>query len=301
MAPLTEAQMAHFHAFVSLSPLIVPSATAERWARPAGRWQGFLVLRSYLTPEEIQRYGDDFDAGIAEFNPEATHPPTGRLYAGMMGPTTPFMAELAGDPRFADVAEQLIGSPNPWCIACDGNRHVGATEWHPDIAPDRTPGHPIGNYRAVKFCIYPDALDANSGALRVIPGSHRDPLHTELRSFLTGDDDRSTAAEAAFGILGAKLPSFSFDSQPGDVLVFTVSTFRKLRIAPLRTFVHLTWLIDLCTDASFGGEAGRRQGVMVYVSALDLCKYPSYPKSDPMSCHAHSTRTRRNRSPQRPW
>ena len=46
-------------------------------------------------------------------------------------------------------------------------------------------------------------------------------------------------------MVGADLPSFSFDSQPGDVLVFTVSTFH----------------------ASFGGEDGRRQGVMVYVSA----------------------------------
>ena len=74
-----------------------------------------------------------------------------------------------------------------------------------------------------------------------------DPLHSELRSALNGGDDqpRSAAAEAAFGMVGADLPSFSFDSQPGDVLVFTVSTFH----------------------ASFGGEDGRRQGVMVYVSA----------------------------------
>lgn len=66
---------------------------------------------------------------MAAFN--RTHPTctSDRMYAGMMGESTPFMAELACDPRFAEVAEQLIGSPNPWCIACDGNRHVGATEW----------------------------------------------------------------------------------------------------------------------------------------------------------------------------
>jgi hypothetical protein len=41
------------------------------------------------------------------------------------------------------------------CIACDGNRHVGATNWHPDIAADHAPAHPPGNYHAVKFCICP--------------------------------------------------------------------------------------------------------------------------------------------------
>lgn len=55
-------------------------------------------------------------------------------------------------------------------------------------------------------------------------------------------EDRSSAAEAAFGTAGANLPCFAFESQPGDVLVFAVSTFH----------------------ASFGGAAGRRQGVMVY-------------------------------------
>lgn len=89
--------------------------------------QGFLVFRSYLTLAEIGRYSDEFDAGMAASN--QTLSASGRQYAGMMGENTPFMAELATDPRFAEVAEQLIGSRNPWCIACDGNRHVGATEW----------------------------------------------------------------------------------------------------------------------------------------------------------------------------
>lgn len=55
-------------------------------------------------------------------------------------------------------------------------------------------------------------------------------------------DDRTSAAESAFGTAGVNLPCFTFESRPGDVLVFMASTFH----------------------ASFGGAAGRRQGVMVY-------------------------------------
>ena len=47
-----------------------------------------------------------------------------------------------------------------------GNRHVGTTSWHPDIAADRAAGYPPGNYKAVKFCIYPDELGEDDGALR---------------------------------------------------------------------------------------------------------------------------------------
>ena len=47
--------------------------------------------------------------------------------------------------------------------------------------------------------------------------------------------------------------------------------------------MHLTVLIRLCIDASFGGEAGRRQGVMVYVSALDLCTPSPCPPNKVLS------------------
>ena len=44
----------------------------------------------------------------------------------MMSASTPYFASLMDDPRFADVAEQLIGGP-VIPIAADGNRHVDDT------------------------------------------------------------------------------------------------------------------------------------------------------------------------------
>eukprot|EP01052_Picozoa_sp_SAG31_P031414 SAG31_NODE_3326_length_4408_cov_3.213739_2_plen_215_part_00 len=116
---------------------------------------------------------------------------------------------------------------------------AGPTPWHPDIAADHTPGYPPGNYRAVKFCIYPDTLDASTGALRVIPGSHREPLQSELRRLLS---NQKKLEMTALGVSQDSVPCYIFESQPGDVIVFSAPLFH----------------------ASFGGEAGRRQGVMVY-------------------------------------
>ena len=72
------------------------------------------------------------------------------------------------DPRFVDVAEQLLGKP-VLGIAPEGNFFIGDTRWHPDAGSF--------DYTGVKFCIYPDRLNASNGALRVIPGSHHEPLY----------------------------------------------------------------------------------------------------------------------------
>ena len=108
--------------------------------------------------------------------------------------------------------------------------------------------------------------------VRLIPGSHREPLQSQLRELLldvvrsiafcmssaesfeqhmanchrmrckTRQADRGGAAQEALGVLPEEMPCYVFDSKPGDVLAFTAPMFH----------------------ASFGGAAGRRQGVMVY-------------------------------------
>ena len=101
---------------------------------------------------------------------------------------------------------------------------VGDTRWHPDTASL--------DYRGIKFCIYPDRLGRGTGALRVIPGSHREPLH----GMIARDPGE------AYGIPPEELPAHVFESEPGDVLAFDVGAWH----------------------ASFGGAPGRRQGVIVY-------------------------------------
>ena len=184
---------------------------------------GFLVFRQLLSPAEMERYSEEFDSGMAawlegeEFDGEQRH------YATLMEEASPFIAGLADDPRFGDVAEQLFGRRGI-AIAVDGSYMVGDTRWHPDTASL--------DYRGIKFCIYPDRLESGTGALRVIPGSHREPLH----GMIARDPGE------AYGIPPEELPAHVFESEPGDVLAFDVGAWH----------------------ASFGGAAGRRQGVIVY-------------------------------------
>ena len=168
---------------------------------------GFLVLRQHLRPDETAIYRREFDAGLNSWIEGGSHDGKTRHYASLMEETTPFVAGLAHDPRFASVAEQLLDT-DVLCIAVDGNYQVGDTAWHPDT-------HTL-DYLGVKFCVYPDPLTSANGALRVIPGSHLEPFHSTISH--DADD---------FDLSPEQYPAFVFDSNPGDVLAFNVATWHS--------------------------------------------------------------------------
>ena len=184
---------------------------------------GFLIFRQLLNAAEVERYSREFNAGLNAWIKGGQHDRKARHYASLMEAHSPFIAGLADDPRFADVAEQLFGKKSLG-IAVDGNYMVGDTQWHPDTASV--------DYMGIKFCIYPDPLDGGRGALRVIPGSHREPFHSMI----------SRDPQEAYGLDPDQLPAFVFASEPGDVIAFNVGLWH----------------------ASFGGGDQRRQGVVVY-------------------------------------
>ena len=84
--------------------------------------------------------------------------------------------------------------------------YVGDTSWHSDGFNQR----PV---KSIKLAFYLDPVTKNSGALRVIPGSHRniDSFGDLLESHLTSD---------IFGMTGDQIPAVALESNPGDVLVF---------------------------------------------------------------------------------
>ena len=189
---------------------------------------GFLIFRQLLSTEEIAQYSREFNAGLDSWLETGKHDGKSRHYGSLMEDKSPFIAGLAHDHRFADVAEQLLGK-DVLAIAVDGNYHVDDTLWHPDTRSL--------DYTAVKFCIYPDPLNGSNGALRVIPGSHLDPFHSQI----------SREPGSAYNLAQADVPSFAFESQPGDVLAFNVALWH----------------------AAFGGGNHRRQGVVVYYEDPD--------------------------------
>jgi hypothetical protein len=69
--------------------------------------------------------------------------------------------------------------------------------------------------RHIKIAFYLDKLNGNTGALRVIPGSHR------IGDSFAEDLERSIRKSAdLWGISGSQVPAIALDTTPGDILVF---------------------------------------------------------------------------------
>ena len=116
----------------------------------------------------------------------------------------------------------------------------------------------------IKVAMYLDPVTAETGCLRVVPGSHRLPLHKDLEPLrywrvkqtiaegrgsekdleqfrdLVGDN-----GEPIFGVQPADLPGFPLESEPGDVVFFNQHIYHS----------------------SFGGHTGRRMFTMNFAEA----------------------------------
>lgn len=221
---------------------------------------GFLVFHNLLSPAEVDLYRQEMDAGLDARIEGGNHDGTKRFWAYLNDSDTPFITSLSDDPRFGDVAEQLLGK-DVIAICGDSNYYVGDTQWHPDVT----------EFDAVKFTIYLESLDANTGALRVIPGSHREPYHSQIA--------RDT--ETAFGVRPEDLPAYAFASNPGDVLVFNVATWHSAFGGSTRRRMSTLQYYEDPQTPEITERVGRvlRASAESYMSRLNRPMYPSYWRS----------------------
>ena len=196
---------------------------------------GFIILRQLFTPDEVAALDDEFERGLDAAFPDDPFDGTKHQGTILTGPDTPLFANLPEEPRLYEVAEQLYGE-HCFPITSDANRYVGDTRWHPDHFIDVKK-----DTYGVKFAHYLDPVDAETGALRVVPGSHRNPLYTNLR-------ERIGAKEREI----REVPSYVCKSEPGDIVAF------DLRL----------W------HASCGGATGRRMCTVCYY------KHPDTPDEE---------------------
>ncbi len=202
---LSEAQIQHFEVF------------------------GFLVRRNVFTAEEVARMNEEFDRRLAAIIEESV-PDENRTLNNWTNrtPDTPFIASLLDDPRIYMHSEQLIGEDSV-PVHSNANSYGTSTHWHPDRTDQ--------NMCAIKNVMYLQPTTAERGALRVIPGSHKNLLHEDLlRIGLRGDKDAEHNFLEESGLRGEDIPCYVFESEPGDVI----------------TFNELTW------HAAFGGYVDRR-------------------------------------------
>ena len=121
---------------------------------------------------------------------------------------SPYLCTLLDDPRIGDIAASLLGDDFNY-TGSDGNFYVGDTRWHSDGYGGR------GGLRHLKVAFYLDPLTRATGALRVIPGSHRvgepfaDQVEREIRD-----------SNTLWGVAGPDVPAVALETQPGDVVAF---------------------------------------------------------------------------------
>ena len=185
---------------------------------------GFIVLRQGFSPEEMELFSSMFDEMLAEDRQGKPFP--GKKRQALFGfiEKRAALRKLAEDDRIYEAIEQYLGPGFAW-IGSAGNLYVDDTGWHPD-------GSEM-NYLRIKVVFYLDSVAKDTGCLRVIPGSHKPPLHDDLNPL---KDQRADASLSPFSISPRDVPCFPLESEPGDVVFFDQNLWH----------------------ASFGGRTGRR-------------------------------------------
>jgi hypothetical protein len=192
---------------------------------------GFLVLPGLLAGR-IQAITAGFEAvweqrALASGDP--AHDGTARSSVESFIDQDEVLSGLLDDPGIHGAACSLLGDDFNY-MGSDGNYYVGDSSWHRD-----------GGYRVLrflKFAIYLDPLTAQTGALRVVPGSQELDDAFCRNALAVSNDPKSV------GLTGAQMPAQVIESNPGDVVVFNLN------------ILHSSW----------GGGARRR------MFAFNLCQ-----------------------------
>jgi hypothetical protein len=193
----------------------VPAADVARFRR-----DGFVVLRDAFDPAPLVRevaaaFADGF-AGTGHGNLSAEAAITFR-YLPMMSERTPTSLGLLH--RFLGYAEQFVGG-DVVPVRAKAIEYHGGSSWHRDSELA---------IASLGFACYLDPLTGATGALRVVPGSHR-----TRGAAADGNTDGAVAVETA----------------PGDVIVFD----EHLMHASQGGDVRYQWRVDYLARPAGGDE-----------------------------------------------
>ena len=172
---------------------------------------GFLVLKGILSPLDMKKASDEFEIGLAKSR-KATEglSISHHLNWSNLGPDTPFLASLLEDERFFGIAQQILGK-NAVGLASNGNTYdTDRTEWHPDVGNT--------DWNGIKFAFYLQPVGRNSGALRLVPGSHKEPFLSDFNKIRLKESEKETIDE--LGLSVEEVPCFAAESQTGDAVLF---------------------------------------------------------------------------------
>ena len=159
-----------------------------------GLLSGHLDVVNQAFETVIQRYGG------------RDHDGSKRTIAGQFADQHATLAGLLDIPLFDELAAHVCGPAYNY-TGSDGNYYAGDTHWHADNRDRERP--------RLKIAFYLDRVGLHSGALRVIPGSHRlgEPFADAVQSAI------ERCAEL-WGVEPSRVPAVALESEPGDVVAF---------------------------------------------------------------------------------
>jgi hypothetical protein len=181
---------------------------------------GFLTLPG-LFRDDMAQITEAFEAVFAtEGHPRMEtyvelHGEERRLIIPSFVTKHPTLERLLRDPRVVGIVTSLLG-PDFEYAESDGNLFDCESLWHSD-----TYGAPMLVHH-VKLSFYLDPLRAESGAIRVIPGTQhfKESFATALRNGFR----EPSQIEELFGVAPRDIPSIALETEPGDLVVWDFRT-----------------------------------------------------------------------------
>jgi len=184
---------------------------------------GFLVLRQLFSPEEIGLLIEGFEEVFATYRAEplkgnpfhrgrgSEHEDEPRHIIPGFIDKSDKLSWLREDRRMKAIATRLLGADYEYAES-DGNLMHCDVLWHLDAFGTQFVREHI------KVYFYLDPLQAATGALRVIPGTHfpKGPYANRIRKHLTIDPE---LVKETYGVDLDQIPSYPLEVEPGDVIV----------------------------------------------------------------------------------
>jgi hypothetical protein len=233
---------------------------------------GFVVLPELIEPDTVAALSAEFDRVLPEaFGdrwPERDDDGISGHYLPAMGPRTPVSRELAV--RLLGVGQKLLGAPAlPW-----GVQEIllfDQAGLHDDF------GIPA---KGVKLVAYLEPVAAETGALRLVPGSQHAEFRTRLHQWLR---DNPVEDSQALRSQVEATPCFVAETAPGDLIAFDLHTFHASVYGQDRRQWTATYLKDPDTEeerAAFDEVVADEARWAADPVDYDRALYPLFPSDE---------------------
>jgi hypothetical protein len=170
---------------------------------------GFLCLKNFIPPAEMQTYIDAFDGALIKANGGKAwdKAPKRHQVFPFYRFNPPVYNRLLDNEKICAVLEDLIGEDFVFTVS-EGIHHFGGTRWHhDDISPE---GH-----THLKVVLFLNPVRANTGCLSVLPGTHFKAYRERMEKY--GGEILP---------LGKDVPgTHPIEADPGDAVVFNVKLY----------------------------------------------------------------------------